>query len=344
MSHRAPTVRRVTPEPPIAPTATGPVVGGGSTGTATPPEAAAAPVEEARTVAGAPPRSVLPTVAMAFTVLLWASAFVGIRTLGPQVSPGALTLGRLAVGSLALGLVVAVRRPAWPERRHWPRLVAVGLLWFGVYNVALNAAELRVDAGTAAMLVNVGPVLLAVLAGLSLGEGFPRPLIVGSLIGLAGVVVIGLATSTGARADAWGAVLCVLAAAAYAVAVILQKPLLGHLSALQVTWIACTVGAVACLPFAPTLVREVTDAGPGAAAILVYLGLGPTAVAFTTWAYALARTSAGRLGSTTYLVPPIAVLLGWLLLDEVPPLLAVAGGALCLVGVAVTRRPDRVRT
>jgi drug/metabolite transporter (DMT)-like permease len=40
----------------------------------------------------------------------------------------------------------------------------------------------------------------------------------------------------------------------------------------------------------------------------------------------------------SYLVPPIAILLAWLLLDEAPPGLAVAGGALCLVGVLVARR------
>ena len=291
--------------------------------------------------ASSAPLSLLPLGAILLSVVLWASAFVAIRSVGPEVSPGALTLGRLAVGSLALGVLVAVRRPAWPARGDWPRLVTIGVLWFAVYNVSLNAAELRVDAGTAAMLVNVGPVLLAVLAGLSLGEGFPRPLLVGSAIGLAGVVLIGVATSTGADADVWGSVLCVVAAVAYAVAVVLQKPLLGRLSALQVTWIACTVGAVATLPFAPQLVTDLSTAGPGAIATVLYLGLGPTAIAFTTWAYALARTSAGRLGATTYLVPPIAIGLGWLLLDEVPPLLALAGGALCLVGVSVTRRRAR---
>ena len=310
---------------------------------ASPSDAApAVPASPAPAVPASPaPSSLLPLGAVLLSVLLWASAFVGIRSVGPEVSPGALTLGRLAVGSLALGVLVAVRRPAWPARADWPRLVTIGVLWFAVYNVSLNAAELRVDAGTAAMLVNVGPVLLAVLAGLSLGEGFPRPLLVGSAIGLAGVVLIGVATSTGADADVWGSVLCVVAAVVYAVAVVLQKPLLGHLSALQVTWIACTVGAVATLPFAPQLVADLSTAGPGAFATVLYLGLGPTAVAFTTWAYALARTSAGRLGATTYLVPPIAIGLGWLLLDEVPPLLAVAGGALCLLGVSVTRRRAR---
>src|SRR5690606_32456561 len=121
-------------------------------------------------------------------------------------------LGRLAVGSLALGAFLLPRRAPWPRRADWPRLVGVGLLWFGVYNVALNAAELRIDAGTAAMLINISPVLLAVLAGLTLGEGFPRALLVGSGIGMLGVVLIGVATSSAADADVWGVVLCVVAA------------------------------------------------------------------------------------------------------------------------------------
>ncbi len=73
----------------------------------------------------------------------------------------------------------------------------------------------------------------------------------------------------------------------------------------------------------------------------MYLGLVPTAIGFSTWAYALARTDAGKLGSTTYLVPPIAVLLGWVMLGEVPPLVALPGGILCLAGVALARWTPR---
>jgi drug/metabolite transporter (DMT)-like permease len=75
---------------------------------------------------------------------------------------------------------------------------------------------------------------------------------------------------------------------------------------------------------------------------VVYLGAFPTAIGFTTWAYALARTSAGRLGATTYLVPPVAILLSWLLLGETPAGLALLGGLLCIGGVYVTRRAPRV--
>jgi drug/metabolite transporter (DMT)-like permease len=282
--------------------------------------------------------------AVVVTVLAWASAFVGIRAVGADLSPGALALGRLLVGTAVLGvLLVAAGRP-WvaPTRREWGLLAVCGVGWFGVYNLALNAAEQHLDAGTTAMLVNVGPILIAVLAGLWLGEGFPRWLVAGLAVAFSGVLLIGLATR-GAGADVLGVVLCLVAAITYATGVVAQKPVLRRLPPLQVTFTACAVGALCCLPWAGSLAAELGEAPFGSVAGLVYLGVVPTALAFSTWAYALARTDAGRLGVTTYLVPPLVVLMGWLLLDEVPPALAVVGGAVCLAGVALSRRRGAVR-
>jgi drug/metabolite transporter (DMT)-like permease len=272
------------------------------------------------------------------SVVLWSSAFVGIRAAGEDLSPGALSLGRLAVGSALLGVFVLAQRGGLPGRRELPLIAVIGVLWFGLYNLALNEAERRVDAGTAAMLVNVGPILIAVLAGFLLHEGFPRTLVLGCAIAFSGAIVIGLATSERSGAAGWGAVLCLVAAAAYAGAVVAQKPILSRASGLHVTWIACTVGLLVCLPFAPSLVDELGSAEGDSIAWMVYLGVFPTAVGFITWAYALSRTTAGRMGATTYLVPPLAILMGWALLDEAPVAVAFLGGALCLGGVVLARR------
>ncbi|MGY2003018.1 DMT family transporter [Blastococcus sp. SYSU DS1024] len=279
-------------------------------------------------------------LAVVVTVLAWASAFVGIRAVGQDLSPGALALGRLLIGALVLGLLVVRRGWVRPTPVEWRLLAVCGVGWFGLYNLALNAAERHLDAGTTAMLVNIGPILIAVLAGFWLGEGFPRWLVVGITVAFGGVVLIGAGTR-GADADLIGIALCVVAAITYAVGVVAQKPLLRRLPGLQVTFTACAIGAVACLPWAGALVADLGRAPAGSVAGLVYLGVVPTALAFSTWAYALSRMDAGRLGVTTYLVPPLVILLSWLLLEEAPPLLAVAGGAVCLAGVALSRRRGR---
>ncbi|MEV0676062.1 DMT family transporter [Actinosynnema sp. NPDC050436] len=274
--------------------------------------------------------------AVAVTVVLWASAFVGIRYAGAHYEPGSLALGRLLVGALALGAVAVAKGVRPPPRAAWPGVVGSGVCWFALYSVALNWGERHADAGTAALVVGVGPVLAAVLAGSVLKEGLPARLVAGLAIAFAGTVAVGLSGDHGPSTTS-GVLLCLLAAVGYAVGVVAQKPALAHASALQVTTAGCAVGAVACLPFAGQLVDDVATAPASATASVVYLGLLPTAVAFCTWAYALSRSTTGKLGVTTYAVPAIVVLLSWLLLGEVPAPVAVLGGLLCLVGVAVSR-------
>jgi drug/metabolite transporter (DMT)-like permease len=279
----------------------------------------------------------LALAAALLTVCLWASAFVGIRYAGRELGPGPLALARLLVASVALGTLMLIRRPPMVSRPGLPGVVVCGVLWFGAYNVALNAAERRVDAGTASLLVNVAPLFIALLAGRALKEGVGRLLLAGCALSFTGVALIALGTSRHGLSAGWGAGLCIIAAAVYAVGVVAQKPALRYGSPLAVTWLACAIGAVCCLPFAPSLVRQLGHAHASALTWTIYLGLVPTAIGFSTWAYALARTDAAKLGSTTYLVPPIAVLLGWIILGEVPPFIALPGGILCLAGVGLAR-------
>jgi drug/metabolite transporter (DMT)-like permease len=278
-------------------------------------------------------------VAVAITVTAWASAFVAIRGVRHAFDPGALALGRLLIGSVALGAAVLVRH-AWvrPSRLEWALVVVCGIAWFAIYNVALNAAERRVDAGTAAMLVNVGPILIALLAGALLSEGFPRWLLAGAGVAFAGAMLIGVATTQRTASDLGGIALCLGAALAWAIGVLAQKPALRRLPALQVTWMSCAVGAIACLPFSGQLIRDAPRASGQHLAGLIYLGLIPTSIAFCTWAYALSRMPAGRLGVTTYLVPPLTIAIAWPVLGEWPPLLALLGGAIALAGVSLSRR------
>src|SRR5215471_13589773 len=236
------------------------------------------------------------------TVAVWGSAFVGIRAAEASLSPGSIALGRLLVTCAILVPVALVRREPLPSRRDMLQVAAYGVLWLAIYSTTLNGAERTVDAGTAAMLINTGPILIAILAGI---------------------------------------LLYVAAGLAYALAVLVQKPALARVSSFQVTWLGVVAATIACLPFAPLLANEATRAGAAAMAWTVYLGAVPTAIGFATWSFALRRTSAGRTASLNYLIPVVAIILGWLILGETPPLLALVGGALCITGVYIARRGPR---
>jgi len=293
--------------------------------------------------------SPLVLVAIIVTVLAWASAFIVIRGVGAHFGGGALALGRLIVGSVLLSLVLIGHAWVRPNRREWVQIVSYGVAWFGFYNVALNIAEQTLDAGTTAMIVNIGPILIALGAGVFLREGIPKWLAIGAAIAFGGVVLIGIGTSIvgagrsgGSGIDGVGIAWALAAAVAYATGVLLQKPTLRRLPNRQVTFLGCAIGMVACLPFLGALISDLQSAPLPSILGVVYLGAVPTALAFSTWAFALSRMPAGQLGVSTYLVPPLAILLGFLVFSEVPVPLAIAGGVLCLVGVAVSRRKPRL--
>jgi drug/metabolite transporter (DMT)-like permease len=270
----------------------------------------------------------LPVAAGAVTLVMWASAFVVIRHVAHDVSPGALGSGRLLVAALVVLPLVLRRGWVRPNRREWTLLAVGGVGWFGIYNLALNAGERHVDAGTAAMIIQIGPVIVALLAVPMFGERLHAWLLGGMVVGFAGVAVIARGSSTTADAR-------------YAVGVLTQKVLLRRIPSVQVVLVSFLMGAVTCLPFSGDLPAIVADGGAELWWI-VYLGVFPTAVAFTTWAYALTHTDAGALSLTTFLVPLIATLVAWLTIDEVPPSLTFVGGALAIVGVLMTRRKPRV--
>lgn len=288
----------------------------------------------------------LPALALVAVMFAWASAFVVIRALGPHVSPVAMAEGRLLVGAAVLAVIWAlnalyhggVRLP-----RGWTLglVLAYGALWFALYTVLVNAAEQHLDAGTTALLVNIAPIIVAVLAGAFLHEGFPPLLALGISISFAGAAVIAFTGDT--RRDGAGVALAVGAALLYGISVVAQKLVLRTVDPLTATALGAITGAAVLLPWAPQLFRELAAAPIGSTVGIVYLGLVPTALAFLLWAYALAHTPAGVTASSSYAVPALSIGLSWAFLGETPTAWGLVGGALALAGVAVARISPRRR-
>jgi len=272
------------------------------------------------------------------TVLAWSSAFVVIRAVLPVFEPGELAFLRQLVAVPLLAVWMIGQKWLWPTVREWVLISIFGLTWFSIYIVALNTAEQTIDAGTASFVVNIGPLLIAVGAFMFLGEKLSRNLIPGALIALAGVGLIAWGTSSSDRVDLVGVLWALVATLTYAVGVLTQKPALKRLSSNQVTFLG---GAIALIPlfwWAPEAVTTVQSAPIDAIVGAVWLGAIPTALGFGLWGYALKRMPAGRLGVSTYVVPPLVVVESAILLGEWPQPLAIVGGLIALAGVWWSRR------
>jgi len=278
-------------------------------------------------------------LALAVTIALWGSAFAAIRAALRGLTPEALSLIRLGTASAALGLVALRHRPMRPSRRDWPHVAAVALTGMTLYQLLLNSGEVHVAAGPASLLVNMSPIFTTLVAAAVFGERVGPRGWLGIAVSFTGASLIGLAAGQGARFHL--AALIVLGAAAVQSAFfLLQKPLLARYPSFDLTCWAMWLGTALLAPVAlPAVVRGHPSLGSLAAA--VYLGLGPSALGFVTWAYAVGRTDVFFAASTLYLTPLFAFVPAWLLLGERLMPVAVTGGVVVIAGVAVVTASRR---
>ncbi len=275
--------------------------------------------------------------ALAATVVLWASAYAGIRVGLVEYGQGQVALFRLLTASVVLALYALVTRMRLPEVRDLPAVLLLGFLAFTVYHAALNFGERTVGAGAAGVLIATAPVITALLAAAILRERL-RPLgRVGMALSFAGAVLISLDEGGGFSLDP-GASLILLSAVCVSVYFVFQKPYLRKYGALAFTTYAVWAGTIFALVYLPGLVAQVEAASVGTTLTLVYLGVFPTAVAYVTYAYAFSRMDASVAASFLYLVPVLAYLIAWVWLGETPSLLSVVGGMIVLAGVFMVNR------
>ncbi len=274
---------------------------------------------------------------IAVTIVLWASAFPGIRAALHGFSPAGLAALRFAVAAVILLVLSLALGPRWPRGRDLVRIALAGGLGIAGYNLLLNAGELTVSAGAASFLVNTGPLFTALIATATLGERMAPRGWAGMAVSLVGVGLIGFGES-GMGGFGWGAVLILAAALLQAIYFVLQKPLIASYSPFAATAFAVWAGALLLAPWLPQAFAEAAAAAPGAILSALYLGVFPAALAYLAWSHALARLPAGEAASWLYLVPPVATVIGMLWPGEMPPALSLIGGAVAVAGVLLVNR------
>ena len=283
--------------------------------------------------------------AIAIALLLWASAFAGIRAGLRDFGPGELALLRFGTASVALALYALVRRMRLPDRRDLPVIALAGFLGISVYHVALNYGEQTVTAGAAALLISTSPVFTAVLSTRFLGERLTPWGWAGVLVAFGGAVLIAFGEGDGIAFNT-DAVLILVAAVATSLYFIVSKPPLRRYRAIEFTTYAIWAGTVPLLVFLPGLAGQLPSADPSSTMAVIYLGIFPGAIAYVLWSYALARMPASVLSTFLYFQPVNATIIAWLWLKEVPSALSLLGGAVSLSGVVIvnTKGAERAGT
>jgi drug/metabolite transporter (DMT)-like permease len=282
------------------------------------------------------------SLALAATVVLWASAFPAIRVGVPGLGVAGLSVARLAVACAALALVAPFLGVRRPRRRDLPQIALCGATGMSAYQLLLNWGEVHVAAGTASLLISIAPVFSVLLAAAFLGERSTARVVGGSLIALAGAALV--AVGGGSAQVSMSALVVIAAAVVQGVYHFGSKPLLRHYTGFEVACYAMWSGTLFLLPLAPAAWHAVSHATAPALTSAVYLGLAPSALGFVTWGYAVARYPVAVSTAALYLVPPVALGVAFLWLGETPQPLELLGGLVGIAGVVLIqlRRPERL--
>lgn len=271
----------------------------------------------------------------AFTIVAWASAFPAIRSALDGFGPLQLGATRFAIAAVPAALFLAVTRPRLPGWKDAWRFGFGGLVFVAGYTVLLNLGQQTVSAGAASFIININPMITAALATLILGERFTGRQWLGSAISLAGVGLIALGQHNAALELGVGVLLVLGAALCNSLTTIVQKPLFATHKPLTVTAWNMVVGGLLLSPFLPSGIAQAEVAPAASLYAMLYLAIVPSLITYATWTLLLSRLPAARASNLLYAAPPVALLISYVWLGEIPSALGLLGGAMALGGVVI---------
>lgn len=270
--------------------------------------------------------------------ILWATAFPGIKIALESFSAGHLTLARHIVASISFLFIMLFKKETLlPKKRDLPIFFLLGLLGYTIYHTALNFGEMRVSAGTASLIIATAPAFTSIVAFLILKDRLRFLAWLGIAISFVGVVLIVIGENSQFGINVY-ALLVLIAAISASFYTVLQKRVLKKYSAIQVTAYATWAGTIPLFLFAQGLPSSIIHATTNALLATIYIGVAPSAIAYTLFSYAIANVQVSRVTSFMYLVPVFSLLFAWILLAEIPSITSLIGGVVAIIGVVLVNQ------
>ncbi len=276
--------------------------------------------------------------ALIITVLLWGTSFVAIRQSMHDFSPGGLALLRYIIAAVAVVPVYfLLPSRTKPKLKEIPVLFILGMLGIGIYNILLNIGETTTSAAIASFMISQGPVATIILAVIFLHERLTKLSWFGMVLSLCGIILIAhgetqaLGHFNHGIIYLMGAILC---AAIYS---ILQKPLLKRFQPLEITAWSIWFGTLTLAFYIPSLWQEVQHQALANFWWPAFLGIGSGVIGYACLAYGFKHFPASKAISFLFAMPIVSIIMGWIVLGEMPTLLSLLGGLLAMSGAFMVR-------
>ena len=295
------------------------------------------------------PRARMTDLAALLVVTIWGASFSFQKIALDEIDPIAFTFVRY-LGMIALGWAVllwrrAAGRPIGVARADLPRMAVTGVLGYSIYIVLSTVGLARTTAFSTALLTGMAPLFAVVLLRALGLEAVRRGQVAGMGVALVGLVVF-LAEKlyTALPAAGAGDLLSLAGAFFFAAYSVAQKPLLERYAVSVMMAYTCTIGAVPVLLGAgpAALAQDWTGLSAAAWVSLAWTIVVPVYLAWSLWAWVIARAGVGRTAVFMFLVPVAGGVAARLLFGETFDVLKLSGAALILVGLALVRRVGAV--
>lgn len=266
------------------------------------------------------------------TIILWAGAYVFTKVALAHFSPPSLGFLRCLTASAALLLIMLIKREAFPPLREMPRFVLSGALGFSVYLVLFNQGAGYLTAAASCLIISTSPILTAFGAAALFGERL-SPVAWGAMaLEFAGLLVLTL--WNGVFSVNQGILWMLGAAAAISAYNLIQRRYARRYTPLQITTLSFCAGTVMLGIWLPEAAVETLTAPMNQLLVVLFLGLGPSALAYLAWAKALAMAEkTGAVANYMFLTPFLALVLGYAVIAETPDAGTVIGGVIILAGL-----------
>ncbi|MCW2920397.1 MAG: EamA family transporter [Thermoleophilia bacterium] len=292
---------------------------------------------------------------LAITALCWGSAFRITEYALVELPPLEITFLRCAVGAIVIWSVAIAQHG--PPTRHptasaestraaWRALVAGGLCT-GVAYATIALGQVGTTSTTAGVVLGTVPVWTALIIAIShsgAARGTNRPMSrrLGAALGLGTVAAFIPAAADPRTAPVWAVALLMVAAVSHGGSMAMIQPAVDRFGPLRST---AGVNAVSALLVAPVLLVGANPRMPSTSVMVAVLALGvlPTGIAYVTFFEVVRRVGARTAALAVYMIPAVALAVGWLSDPALvqPATLAGAACGVCAVALGVTRVAPR---